>query len=289
MTFARRAALLLSMLGALTACVTGHHATGAKCRTAPALGRFHPATDLFVANFDSKPDPDDLHSVAATAMMLRDPRFACVRHVATAGAYGRQAGAFIDAPKLFDLAFPGNWVDAHADRPAAVAALTARMLATLQAGGDIWVMEAGQSDVTAAVLANLRQRAPDIDTKRHVHVVQHSSWNESATVRSALDLVRSQTDYLKIPDGNTVGNGSPGFNTPDGSAWPALLSDPKSGATWVEARQRALTANATSLYRNPGIAAGGLDFSDTAEAAYIFGFEGLRDVDAYVAAFAQRD
>ena len=219
-------------------------------------------------------------------MMLRDRRFKCVRHIATAGAYGRQAGVFIESPKLFDLAFPGNWVDAHGNRAAAITTLTSRALETLRGGGDIWVMEAGQADVTAAVLTNLREQAPEIDTKQRVHVVQHSDWNEFSATPGALGIVRAQADYRKIPDGNKVGNGSPGFNTVDGSAWPVLLADRKSGATWAEARQRADNANKSSLYRNPSIAAGGFDFSDTAEAAYVFGFEGLADVNAYVAAFA---
>ena len=122
------------------------------CNSASTLGRFEPHTDILLANFDNKPDTDDMLAVAGLATMLRDDRFSCVRYVATTGAYGTTMESFVEeaaqwrfikADSLFDLAFPGNWIDAHKNRAAAIALLADRALITLQGGGDVWIMEGG--------------------------------------------------------------------------------------------------------------------------------------------------
>ena len=74
-----------------------------------SLGRFSVEDDLFVAQFDSKTDVDDLYSVAAVATILADPRFSEVRHHAVAGAYGIQDRLYVPANELFELAFGSNW------------------------------------------------------------------------------------------------------------------------------------------------------------------------------------
>jgi len=226
--------------------------------------------------------------------MLSDGRFVCVRFLATTGAYGTTTDnfvaeaaqwRFIKANSLFDIAFPGNWIDAHQDRTSAITQLAASISTTLKAGGDIWIMEAGQSDLSADVLKQVREANPDIDLRSRIHLVQHSTINEYLTTPSALAYVREHLDYIKIASGSKVGNGTPGFDTSSATLWPALLADPGSGAVWAEAQRLALLNNATSGHENQTIAAGGLDFSDLAEAAYIFGFEELVDVDAFVAEF----
>ncbi|MFC5746078.1 hypothetical protein [Actinomadura rugatobispora] len=259
---------------------------GAGCRTAEPVGRFHPAEDLLIANFDNKPDTDDLLAAAGLTTMLRDERLACVRYVAATGTYGNNPGSFIDATSLFNLAFGRAWADAHADRPAAVAFLAKHALKTLRRGGDVWIMEAGQSDVTAAVARRIAEKAPAVDMRSRVHLVQHSEVNEYLTTPAALAYVRDHLDYIKIANGNEVGNGTPGFKTFGGTAWPALLADPESGKVWAKARRLALEFNPTSAYPNEAIAAGGLDFSDLVEAAYVFGFEDLVDVEDFASEFA---
>jgi hypothetical protein len=244
-----------------------------------ALGRFDPAKDILFAHFDSKPDVDDLHAVAALGTMLRHPRFACVRYWAVAGTVGTQQGDFVPAPKLFDLAFGKNWRDANANWKGAMAAGLKRAKATLKRGGDIWIMEAGQSDFSAELLDKL---AAD---KGRIHIVQHSQWNEEMTAPAALAFVRANSDYQKIPDGNVVGNETPGFNSKDGRRWPALLANRRVGPMWQEAKRLADRYNPQSAYVNPSIAAGGFDFSDAAEAAWIFNFGGLHDTNAFFDAF----
>ncbi len=271
----------------LVACSQGSAAEGAPaaaasaCEDAGKIGLFDVTQDLLIANYDSKPDVDDLQAVAALGTVLRDGQFDCINYVATHGAYGTQAGDLLPAESLFNLAFGDNWVDADADRAGAIQELTRRALETLEAGGKVWVAEAGQSDVTAAVVANLTE-----DMRRRVNVVQHSYWNESQTSPDAMQIVVYNTTYHRVQDGNFPDNGSPAFNTNDGSHWDALLADPAVGPIWLEAKRLSDLHNPVAAYVNPAVAAGGLDFSDTVEIAYIFGFDNMAGVEEFVARFA---
>lgn len=254
------------------------------CSAAPAIGRFEPSRDLLLAQFDIKTDVDDIHSAAALATMLAQPELECVEYLAVAGTYGTQGGDYVPADAVFDAAFGRNWRDAHSRRDAVVGELADQIIVTLGDGGDVWIMEAGQSDVSADALRLVLAIDPDAPVKTRVHIVQHSDWNESVTSPEDLAYVKAVADYVRIPDGNAVGNGSPGFNTPDGALWAVLLADPDVGDVWALARQRANEMNGVG-YDNPSVRAGGLDFSDTAEAAWIFGFEEMIDAAAFAEVF----
>lgn len=264
-------------------------AGGARVAAAEELGRFDKGRDLFLPQFDCKTDVDDLHSVAAVATMLRDDRFASVEYHAVAGAYGIQGGLYVPAPALFDLAFGERWSDAHNERDKALAAVTERVVAVLEAGGSVWVAEAGQSDFTADWLALAEQRLPEIDLRQRVHVVQHSEWNESSATPEKLAFVKRTSSYHKIPDGNATGNGTPGFKSESADHWPRAISGPRSGELWRAARGLGEEFNGTDgRYDNPAVASGGMDFSDTAESCWIFGFEELFDVESFFATFQVR-
>ena len=282
------AALAVAASGMVTgsfAQETATHNGEKQCAEAVPIGRFDPATDFYIANFDIKTDVDDLHSVAALATMLAAPRYGCVDYVAVHGAYGEQGGDFIPAAGLFDLAFDGNWLDAHGARAETVAALGNHIVGTLAAGGDVWIQEAGQSDISAAAVRMAQTVAPGLDYAARVHLVQHSDWNEQSTTDADLAFVQATVDYIRIPDGNGVGNGSPGFKTSEGGAWEALTSDPDTGPVWTAARRLADQENPEPGYVNDAVAAGGLDFSDTAEATYIFGHEDMLDTNDFVRIF----
>ncbi len=148
-------------------------------------------------------------------------------------------------------------------------------------GGDIWVQEAGQSDLTADVVRRVKAALPGVNTQARIHVVQHSKWNEDKTTSSDLKYVKQNTDYNKIPDGNSAGNGTPGFNTSSGSNWSRAISDPEAGQVWKEARRLANDRNGKTGYKNPSIDKGGFDFSDACEDAWIFGFNYIRGVDGF--------
>ena len=252
------------------------------------IGKFHPGTDLYLPQFDSKTDVDDLHSVAAVATLLRHPELDGVRYRAVAGAYGIQGGLYVPSPELFTLAFGDNWSDAHNHREKALGTVTALVLDTLRAGGSVWVAEAGQSDFTADWLKVVLESHPAEAVKEKVNVVQHSDWNEEVTDAKKLSFVKKHATYHKIPDGNGPGNGTPGFKTDSGEHWERVLADEINGATWREARDKGSHYNGLEeRYYNTAIGAGGMDFSDVAESCFIFGCVNLYDSGEFFDQFLQ--
>lgn len=263
------------------------HASQAACAQA-TLGQFTIGRDLFLAQFDSKTDVDDLHSVAGVATMLRSPAFAGVDYHAVAGAYGIQEGLYVPAPRLFDLAFGSHWSDAHEHREQALEEVAIRVASTLASGGHVWVAEAGQSDFTADWLRRVRAMDIPVSIAEHVHVVQHSEWNESVTSADKLSFVREFADYRKIPDGNVAGNGTPGLRTEYTGLWDAVLAAPRVAEPWRLAKAGAMQFNGfEGRYDNAAIAAGGMDFSDVAETCWIFGYADIPDAEAFFSTFLQ--
>lgn len=51
--------------------------------------------------------------------------------------------------------------------------------------------------------------------QQNVIIVQHSIYNEKNTTGSKLTWLRDNTDYIKIDDGNTSDNKTPGYRTKD--------------------------------------------------------------------------
>jgi len=237
--------------------------------------------DLLIANYDSKPDVDDLMSVAAFATILKDPKFEKLNFVAVAGAYGLQNGDFIESAYLFNLSFGAAWVNAHLYWNDAVESVYKRAISVLDDGGNIWIAEAGQSDLSADVLRAIREGRPEVKTKERITLVQHSWWNESVTTAEKLLYVRDYTDYTKIPDGNALKNGTPGFRTTEGHRWEDVLSNEKVGEIWQEAKRLSEKYNVVAGYNNEAIGAGGFDFSDTSEICWILGFNYLENSDDF--------
>jgi hypothetical protein len=248
---------------------------------------FDKESDLFLAHFDSKTDVDDILSIAAVATMLADPRLAGVRYHAVAGAYGMQGGLFIPANELFDPAFGPRWSDAHTDFERALSEVLLLATSTLQDGGNIWIAEAGQSDFSAALIKHINTVLPEVRTKSLIHVVQHSEWNESSTRPENLTYVKTHASYYKIPDGNALGNGTPGFRIGKRVNWQNYIKKPQLVQIWELALGIANKYNGKeNRYTNPAIASGGMDFSDVAEACWIFGFNHLADTEDFFAEFA---
>ncbi|MHA7899956.1 MAG: polysaccharide deacetylase family protein [Henriciella sp.] len=248
------------------------------CAAAKPIGHFNPRTDVFIGHFDTKPDVDDLHTIAAVGSLLKQKQFACVDAIGVAGAYGTQGGAFIPSPDLFDLAFGEAWLDGHADRAGTIEQQAQTFVETLTEGGHVWIMIAGQADIAADALKRAKELAPDLPYASNLHLVQHSDWNESVTAADKLAFVQAETDYRKIPDGNARGNGTPGYTTQSDTYWPHVLQDKTIGPMWLEAKRLADANNPTAAYINPSVEAGGFDFSDTAEMAHVFGLETLDSV-----------
>ncbi len=165
---------------------------------------FNKESDLLLAQFDSKPDPDDLHAQAALGSMMLHPDLDGVKIYAVSGAIGKQEGLFLDSEKLFKLAFGRNWTAANECWNEAVQDIVKQVIPILQDGGKVWVQEAGQSNITADWVSDILKTISADVVKNNVIVVQHSNWNENETNVDDLVYVKKMTNYFSIDDGNAA-------------------------------------------------------------------------------------
>lgn len=243
---------------------------------------FNKEKDLLLVQFDCKTDVDDLHTVAALVTLLSDSKFSKINYHAVAGTYGIQKGLYVPPNTLFQLAFGDNWTDAHENLNEAVEQVIIIIKATLVNQGDIWIAEAGQSDFTAKLIKTIQSNLPDISISQRIHVVQHSDWNEKSTSPENLQFVKKNTDYRKIPDGNAVGNGTPGFRSPEYTQWKNKIVNPKLIDIWQLAFDLSNKYNGKEgRYNNEAISAGGLDFSDLSEVCWILGLQDIKDTEHF--------
>ena len=222
--------------------------------------RFKPGIDLLSLHYDHASDKDDGHSAAADRTILQS-MFGIEwikKHVlVVSGAYGKNANIFnVQSNDVMDAVWKGcgGWLDAHTNRQGVVNQLSKRWLEVLVAGGDVWVKEGGQSDLTAEVVKNIRQQFPHLDTAKKIRVVQHSLWNEEHTTATALTYVKKNTHYIKIGDANPY----LGKDRGNDAFVKAAIEHPVFGNIW----------SAAFDYYNPKKR---LDFSDTGELMYILG------------------
>ena len=248
----------------------------------PNAGNFNIDKDLLLAHFDCKTDVDDLQSAAALVMLLSDQKFSKINYHAVAGTYGIQEGLYVPPNDLFQLAFGDNWTDAHENLKNAVEEVKVIAIATLKNHGDVWIAEAGQSDFSAELVKAIQAELHDMDISHRLHIVQHSDWNEEVTSPTSLDYVKNNIDYHKIPDGNQVGNGTPGFRSPEYTMWKDKVRNPKLIETWQLAIDLSNRYNGKEgRYLNEAIAAGGLDFSDHSEVCWILGLQEIKDTEHF--------
>jgi hypothetical protein len=248
--------------------------------------RFDVKKDLLLVHFDCKTDVDDIQTMAAFATILSNPIYANINYYAVTGTYGVQEGLYAQPNELLDLAFKNHWTDAHNNFTIAVMDVMLRLKPVLDLGGDIWIADAGQSDFTSEIIQAIKLNYPNIITSDHIHVIQHSDWNESVTSPLALQFVKNNSDYNKIPDGNGLGNGSPGFKDSNFTYWDKLISDPELLNIWQLAIVLSNQYNGKEgRYLNEAIASGGLDFSDLSEICWILGLEDITDIDDFFSRF----
>lgn len=250
-------------------------------------GNLNIEKDLLLAHFDCKTDVDDLHSVAAFSTLLSHPKFSKIKYHAVAGTYGTQEGLYVPANDLFQLAFGDLWTDAHENFEAAIEQIKPIVKSTLSSGGDLWIAEAGQSDFSAALIKAIQIDLPEINIAQRFHVVQHSDWNEKSTSSEALQFVKQNADYHKIPDGNVLDNGSPGFRSPDYKDWKTKIKNPRLQEVWQLAVDLGVQYNGQEgRYDNPAVTSGGLDFSDLSETCWILGLQDIRDMEQFFTDYA---
>lgn len=244
---------------------------------------FNTATDILIAQFDSKPDPDDIHAQAALGCMLAHPDLAGVNYYAVAGAVGTQNGQFIDSDALFDMAFgSNNWTDADANWSASVTNIKNKVIPILQNGGKVWVQEAGQSNITADWIAQVLQTVAAATVKNNVVVVQHSEWNEDNTATSDLSYVQDKAWYFAIDNGNAADGAAWGDRGPWGTpqytsqnnTWIAQAKssvNPKANQLWTEADNVIDTLWPNGFPHDwSAIHFDGVDYSDCVENWWIF-------------------
>lgn len=246
------------------------------------VGRFNVEKDILLVQLDCKTDVDDIHTAAALATMMYNSEFSNINYHVVTGTYGIQGGEYVPPNSLLQLAFENNWTDAHENFDDALKQTKVLVKATLENGGDIWIAEAGQSDFSAELIKAIQSDLNDINTTQRIHIVQHSDWNEENTSPINLAFVKENADYNRIPDGNAIGNGSPGFLSHEYTEWRSKIKDPKLLEIWQHSIDVANKYNGKEgRYNNPAIADGGLDFSDLAEVCWIFGLEDIKDVEHF--------
>lgn len=243
---------------------------------------FNIGKDLLLVQLDCKTDVDDLHTAAGLVTLLSAPEYSDVKFHAVAGTYGVQEGLYVPPEKLMRLAFSKNWSDAHKNPGKALNKVANKVKKVLENGGDIWIAEAGQSDFSASLVKAIHHDLPEYDLKERWHIVQHSDWNEEVTSPESLEYVKENIDYHKIPDGNTVGNGTPGFRTPNYEAWKYKITDTHLLKVWQLAVDLGNQYNgADGRYNNEAIAERGIDFSDLSEVCWILGLQDINDTEEF--------
>lgn len=246
------------------------------------VSTFDQGKDLLIVQFDCKTDVDDLQTAAALATLLSNSNFTKINYHAVAGTYGTQEGLYVPPNDLFQLAFGDHWTDAHDNMKGAVEIVKPLVIKTLSKHGQVWIADAGQSDFSAELVKAVQKDMPEIKTSKRIHVVQHSDWNEEVTTPYKLDFVKQNTDYIKIPDGNSVGNGTPGFRSPEFTHWDDKITNPKLKKIWQLAIDLSNRYNGKEgRYLNEAIAAGGLDFSDLSEVCWILGIRNVKDTEQF--------
>jgi hypothetical protein len=243
---------------------------------------FDRTKDILIAQFDSKPDADDIQTQAALGCILSHIDNKDVNYYAVAGAYGIQTGKFIDSRSLFAMAFGAEnvkWTDANVDLVNSVTRIKDKVKPILLAGGKVWVQEAGQSNVTADWIAALLNDgvSPTI-IKNNVMIVQHSQWNEDQTAASDFSYIKSKATYIAIDNGNNnSGSGANrGPDTPNyRSSVVGYMNEAKSSSN-PNSNAKALWTEADKIIKASGfndtrstIPFGGVDFSDCVESWYI--------------------
>lgn len=245
-------------------------------------GGFDLSKDLLLVQYDFKTDVDDLHSVAAFGTLVSNTAFSQIKYHAVAGAYGTQTGLYVPPNELCQLAFGEKWSDAHENFDKAIEEVKNIALGVLAKQGDIWIAEGGQSDFSAALVLAIQAENPDLNTVDRIHIIQHADWNEEVTSPSSLAFVKENTDYQKIPDGNAVGNGTPGFRSGQVFNLEDFFSDQRLLSIWKLAIDLGNQYNGEEgRYLNESIKSGGLDFSDFSEVCWILGLHELKDSEQF--------
>jgi hypothetical protein len=155
-----------------------------------------PNTDLISLHYDHAPDRDDEHSAVADRMILQE-KFGTDwlndHTIAVSGAYGVNGDQFqAESDAVMDAVWNDccGWIAAHGQWDSAVDKLYDIWTSAIASGGEVWVKEGGQPDITADVIRRVKAQDSNINVNQLIHVVQHSDWNEDRTTEKDLNYVK---------------------------------------------------------------------------------------------------
>lgn len=231
----------------------------------PAIDRPFTRGDLLAVHLDFGHTDDGLAALASREVT----EWFGLNPIVVAGT--DQPDAFAHSyTGLMNSGWGSDWVDAAANRTAAVDLATAEWLGVLDAGGDVWVAEGGVSDFSAEVLRSIRTARPGLDAASRIHVVQHAQRNEDETTPADFTYVQANADYIRIDDGNSA-NDTADLKMPDNGFTAAALAGPRSAA-WAEGFD---------------FHSSDIDFSDTVTVLHILGIstDQVADPDDFAAMF----
>ena len=248
--------------------------------TLPVGSLFQPG-DLLSLNYDSCPDPDDLHAAVAGKMVLDHYGLANgTDYIVTNGTCGdlRPRSDFItDSYLVFDKLYRFAWNDAFNYEDFGISEVGDQYLEHLNSGNRVWILDGGPMDFTARVIAYIRGIGTSADLK-NITVIQHShGWNQLYTDPANLSFMEEHVRYLKIDDGNHQGNRTPQLNQSNQqAAFPNVdtqlvarfASDPRYGDAWQLAFEQLSTRHR-------------LDGSDTVELLWALGLGSNEVADWY--------
>lgn len=248
---------------------------------------FNIEKDLLLLQLDCKTDVDDLHTAAAFATLVSNAKFSELNYHVVTGTYGIQDGLYVPPNPLLELAFKDKWTDAHNNQNKAIDRIKVLIKETLNKKGDVWIAEAGQSDFSAKLVKAIHKELKNVKTSHRIHIVQHSDWNEKQTSQTSLEFVKTNTHYQKIPDGNKIGNGTPGFQSFDLVNWKDNIINTNLTNIWQLAIDLANQYNGKEKrYDNKSISSGGLDFSDLSEVCWILDLKDIKNVQQFFKLYA---
>ena len=178
-------------------------------------------SDLVGLHHDFATDPDD--GISALMEMIMCEEEGITDYYGLAGCYGAtQDPPHPEVNAVMTAIFgadPGFYnAGMYGDKSYALNAVANRWVAALNRGDDVWIMDGGTEDNTAAIYTMVKARLPGLNWKTRIHVVQHGYLNWQWTDPTAHNLLVNEVDYKLIDNGNYTPFGTADDNQPGGTA-----------------------------------------------------------------------
>lgn len=180
--------------------------------TGSSVGRIN-ENDVVFLNFDVAPDRDDIMAMVADKAIADHYGLVPYTVLGTHG-HARRGDFQTASESLYNAVWPSG-MNAYRDWQGSANNVAQIITDAVANGGKAWIADGGPSDFTADVLRLVPQQY-----RKSVNVIQHSArgeWNEQNTHPNNLTYVKSQANYISIPNGNIGGNGTADLQYLNGS------------------------------------------------------------------------